>query len=325
MRKALITTLLVIICSISGCRNGDNLTLQGYIEGRLIYISSQNSGALTLLPVERGDMIHNNQLLFQLDLNPQLSSAHEALANLNAAKAKLANLEKGKRPSELAAIQAQEEQVIPQITFASKTLQRYQHLYEKKALEKAKVDEAESNYKNLTSRLIELQENLITAKSQARADEIAAAKAEVNAAAEVLHQAAWQLRQKTIIAPTEGEIYDTYYRLGEVVPATHPVLSILTPQNIYAIFFVPEEQLSSIKIGQKISMTCDSCKQPTQASIYFISPKAEYTPPIIYSEKSRSKLIYRVEAKIPIQEAKRFHPGQPITVRLPEMAEEHGK
>ena len=63
-----------------------------------------------------------------------------------------------------------------------------------------------------------------------------------------------------------------------------------------------------------VSAACDGCPAGLSAEIAFISTQAEYTPPVIFSETERAKLVYRVEA-IP-EDPARFHPGQPVQVRL---------
>ena len=53
------------------------------------------------------------------------------------------------------------------------------------------------------------------------------------------------------------------------------------------------------------------------ATITFIAPQAEFTPPVIYSKESRAKLVFLVEAKPAASDAMRLHPGQPVDVKLP--------
>ena len=313
---------LLFALSVYACQPNNNHSTYGYIEGKLTYISSQVSGTLIKLNVEKGAHINQHQPLFQLDLNPQDDDFSLAKAKLIQAKANLANLEKGKRPTEIAAIYAKQKQITAKLVYAKQTVERYRKLYQQKVFDKSGLDEAVANYKNLQAQLTEANENLKTAKLKARSDEIDAAKAEVIATQAILQKATWQLNQKTITAPITGQVYDIYYRIGEVVPNNLPVLSLLSPHNIYAVFYIPEEQLATLKLNQRIYITCDECDNNITATISYISPQAEYTPPIIYSEKTRPKLVYRIEAKFSDKDALKLHPGQPISVN-PSSSENH--
>jgi HlyD family secretion protein len=50
--------------------------------------------------------------------------------------------------------------------------------------------------------------------------------------------------------------------------------------------------------------------------VSYISPKAEYTPPVIYSRESRDKLVFMVEAVFSPETAVRLNPGQPVDLRF---------
>jgi HlyD family secretion protein len=104
--------------------------------------------------------------------------------------------------------------------------------------------------------------------------------------------------------------------LGERVPAKIPVVSLLAPGDIKVVFFIPEPQLSLIKLDQQILIGCDHCATKIAAKVTFISPKAEFTPPVIYSEQSRSKLVYRIEARFAPEDQTKLHPGQPVDIFL---------
>ena len=109
---------------------------------------------------------------------------------------------------------------------------------------------------------------------------------------------------------------DTFYLPGELVPAGRPVLSLLSPEQIKIIFFIPQSYLSQLKLAQLVTVTCDNCVSPIKAKIDFIAPQAEYTPPVIYSDALRSKLVYRIEAAPNLNEAIKLHPGQPVNVLI---------
>ena len=69
------------------------------------------------------------------------------------------------------------------------------------------------------------------------------------------------------------------------------------------------------RMGRKVSFTCDGCPPDLQATIIYVSPRAEFTPPVIYSQSARAKLVFLIEArpdKMPDNIA--LAPGLPVSV-----------
>ena len=192
--------------------------------------------------------------------------------------------------SDVAVSTANRDDLKAQVLFAKAQLDRQTALYKTHFAAKADLDQAQQIY---SSRTQEMDANTAT-----------------------LNHSLWALNQKTMNAPVDGVVFDTFYRVGERVDLNHPVLAILNPANIQVLFYVPETVLSQIKLGQDITFTCDTCQQATHAKISYISPEAEYTPPVIYSKDSRDKLVYLIRASMPADVAVQFHPGQPIDVSL---------
>ena len=73
--------------------------------------------------------------------------------------------------------------------------------------------------------------------------------------------------------------------------------------------------LALVHRGDPVTLACDNCPGNLTATISFIAPQVEYTPPVIYSEASRAKLVYMVEARPPREQATLINPGQPMAVR----------
>jgi len=92
------------------------------------------------------------------------------------------------------------------------------------------------------------------------------------------------------------------------------VLSILPPGNMKIRFFVHEDELPRLAIGDEVRVTCDNCAADLTAKIYFIATSAEYTPPVIYSLDERSKLVYLIQARPSRPDVLRV--GQPVSVYL---------
>jgi HlyD family secretion protein len=294
--------------------DGGPLRLQGYIEGEYVYVATPVAGRLATLHVERGAQVAAATPLFQLDRASEEPGRDAAAARLLRAEATLADLRKGKRPSELASIEAQLAQAQAMLELAEAELERRERLVASNVASREAVDQARATYERDRARVAELQAELETAHLGARADEIQAAEAEVTAARAQLAEAEWRLDQMSQAAPQAGVVVDTLYRTGEWVEAGAPVVSLLPPENVKVRFFVPEPRLGAIAIGDEVRVSCDACAPDLSAVISYIAPNAEYTPPVIYSREMRAKLVYLVEAK-PRRPAA-LRPGQPVDVTL---------
>ncbi|MNN69017.1 putative efflux pump membrane fusion protein [compost metagenome] len=115
-------------------------------------------------------------------------------------------------------------------------------------------------------------------------------------------------------ATQPGLVYDTPYRLGEWVPAGSPVVRMLPPGNVKVRFYVPEAVVGALRNGQAVQVRCDGCAAPVAASITYVANEAEYTPPVIYSNETRNKLVFLVEARPSAADAIKLRPGQPVEV-----------
>ena len=114
----------------------------------------------------------------------------------------------------------------------------------------------------------------------------------------------------------EALVADTFFEAGEWVNAGQPVVALLAPGAVRARFFVPEAELGALAIGQAVQLRCDGCTAPAAARIDFIASRAEYTPPVIYSNAQRARLVFMVEARPETKEdARHLKPGQPVDVR----------
>lgn len=129
-----------------------------------------------------------------------------------------------------------------------------------------------------------------------------------------LTQAQWNFDQKKQAAPQAGLVYDTLFRQGEWVAAGKPVVVLLPPQNIKVRAFVPEPRVGSIHYDDPVEVTVDGVEKPFIGKVSYISPRAEYTPPVIYSRESRQKLVFMVELVFDPQVSVNLHPGQPVDV-----------
>jgi HlyD family secretion protein len=300
--------------TLSACHK--ETILAGYIEGEYTNVASNLSGILIKLLVQRGQEVRGGQLLYQLDPLPQSAQLEQAKKDLESEKNRLVDLELSQRSTIIQSILAQIEQAKANLDLSKINYTRFYTLLQQRAIDKATVDNAYYVYMRDLKRVNELIANLSEAKLGAREFLIKTQQEKVQSAEATVIAAQWALSQKTIYAPVTGLIYDTYYRVGEFVPERTPVVVMLAPQNIYLVFYMPEPQRNQLKVGQTVHFDCDDCKQRFAASVSYISPQAEYTPPVIYSRDSRSKLVFRIKARLLLPHGVYFYPGQPVNVYL---------
>jgi HlyD family secretion protein len=131
-----------------------------------------------------------------------------------------------------------------------------------------------------------------------------------------LAQTDWSFVQKRQSAPQSGLVYDTLYRQGEWVAAGKPVVALLPPQNIKVRAFIPETRIGSIHYGDQVRIAVDGVPDLFIGKVSYISPRAECTPPVIYSKEMRDKLVFMIEAVFDPATAAKLHPGQPVDVKF---------
>ena len=308
--------VVLAVLALTACTNDGPSAYQGYAEGEYVRVAAPFAGTLEVLAVKRGARVNAGDPLFTLEQENEAAARREARERLKNAEAQLADLRKGKRPSEIEAVQAQLRQAEAAAQYSEVQLRRAQELVAQSYVARDRLDEARAAHDRDTQRIAELKAQLATARLAARPDEIRAAEHNVEAAKAALAQAEWKLDQKSVKAAVAGLVQDTYFVRGEWINANQPVVSLLPPQNIKVRFFVPQRDLGALKLGQKLSLACDGCPAPVPAVVSFISPQAEYTPPVIYSQQERAKLVFLVEARPAPEDAERLHPGQPLDVRI---------
>ena len=313
----------LVICAAAlallqmACGRPDSNTYQGYVEGEYLYLAAPQAGYLKSLDAPRGSRVTTGQALFAVAGDPDDQALAEAEAKASSSKEKLENLKEPRRPTEIAALEANRRAAEAALRLARTQLQQQLALAQKNFVSQAKVDEARSAHDQATAQLEAAQQQIATYRiTLGRQAELRGAAADVAAANAQVAQKRWVVERKAVVAPAVGEIVETYYRPGEWVPAGSPVASLLPDARRRLRFFVPETVVANIKPGDIVQASCDGCAAPLRATVDFVAAQAEYTPPVIYSRGSREKLVFRVDALPAAEQVSSLRPGLPVDVRL---------
>ncbi|MCE4553849.1 HlyD family secretion protein [Roseateles cellulosilyticus] len=314
MRTPLLLAL-ALLALLAACGEKPSTGWTGYAEAELVYIAPPVAGRLTTLAVRSGEAVTAGQALFELDATPELAADAEARARAQSAQAQAENTDKGRRTPELAVTRAQLEQARAAERLAGLDLKRQQELLSQGFVAPARVDDAATALAQARARVAELDAAMQVGRLPAREDERAAARALAEAAQSSRAQAAWRVEQKRQAAPMTARVEDVFLRPGEWVAAGQPVLALLPPAHRKARFYVPQSAVGGLKLDAPVTLHCDGCGVAIAARISFIASGPEYTPPVIYSNQQRDKLVFLVEARpVKAEDAERLHPGQPLDV-----------
>ena len=313
VRLALVCAVLCVPL-LGGCADEERGLWQGYVEGDFVYVAPPLGGRLDALDVTRGDSVCAGQRLFVLERAREKAAVDEAERALDEAESTLADRQKGLRPSEVAAVRARLKEAKAAQRLAEAEYARREALFAARTISREELDTAHTAHEQAVQRVREAQAELKTASLGSRDDAVRAAQAAVESARARLEQARWSFDQKVQNAPANALVFDVVRRPGEWVPAGGAVVSLLPPANRKVRFYVPEAQVGGFEVGQRLLVSYDGLAQPLPVTLAYISPEAEYTPPVIYSSQSRAKLVFLLEARPAPSDAVLLKPGQPVDV-----------
>ncbi len=320
MKRTLLVVGLLTVAGAAGWwwlhRATDPAAWQGYVDAEYVRVSPTLTGRVTGIAVARGDQVAAGAPLFTQDDADDVAARDAAAGKLAEARARLTNLETRMRDTEIAQARADLADLVATRDRIAKDLARNEELLRTAAASRQTVDQQRADLSSAIAHVEAATAKLAQMESPTgREYEIAAQRAMVAQAQAGLTQAQWQVDQRHVTAPIAALVNDTYARPGETINAGVPVVSLLPPQNILVRFFVPETELATLHTGDRLTIGCDACAAGLIATVTFIAPQPEYTPPVIYSETNREKLVYLIEAHPPADQAVQLKPGQPVDVR----------
>jgi HlyD family secretion protein len=287
--------------------------LSGYVEGETLYLASPIAGSVATVSVERGQRVAGGGTpLFVIKPDQQAAQKAQAAAELAAALAEAEDVRKGQRPVELGVFAAEQAAAEAQARDAKATLDRVTPLAAKGFVAKAALDDARASYDSAIAQARAAGRRLDAARLGARSDQIRAADARVARARAALAESGARLEDLAPAAPSPGRIEDVFYQRGEWVAANQPVVALIPDDRVFVRFFVPETEVTAYAVGTRIRFTCDGCRAALGATIRYVSPRPEFTPPVIYSRESRDRLVFMVEARPDAPRS--LQPGLPVDV-----------
>ena len=303
----LLGLLAVVVPSLG---EPETTVYNGYVEGDYLYIAAAASGRISTVLVREGDTVATGATLFRLDDSAQTANLRAAEAQVAVARANLANLQTGGRAEEIEVIRASLDQAVADQHLSETTLERTRRLFTSGTISQARVDADQSKLDSANARVAQLQAQLQVAELPARDAQKIAAEASIAAAEAQLEGARTALSDRVVDAPGSGTVDKVFFTAGEVAGAGAPVIAILPPDSLKALFFVPESDRTLVTIGAVFDVSCHGCPEGMEARVTRLASSPQFTPPIIYSRDESSRLVFQAEADLTGTGG--VLPGQPV-------------
>lgn len=271
----------------------------GYVEGETLYIGPNEGERIASIMVSAGSAVHKGDPLFVMSTTLLDRSRAEAQARIEQIEAQVKNLQSSmSRPQQVAVLQATVERAQAALRLSRADYDRQQKLYAEGHVAKAALDRAAMARDRDEATLKEAERQIAVARMASRTQEIAAAEEQLSQARAQLEAIDIRIGRQSVKAPADGVVQDVFFRPGEVVNSGQPVIALLPPENRKVRFYVPEPMLATVKLGARMRVACDGCAGDLWGRVSYISGRQEYTPPVIFSDTERAKLVFKAEARL---------------------------
>jgi HlyD family secretion protein len=299
---------------MTGGNSAANAPFLGYVEGETLYIGPNEGERLASLQVAAGSSVKAGDPLFAMATPLLDRSRAEAAARIGQLEAQLENLRAAtNRPEQIAVLQAALERAEAALVLSRNDYQRQRKLFASGDVAKATLDRAEMALKRDEASVKEARRQVEAARIPGRSQEIQAAEAALGQARAQLQAIDIRMGRQNVKAPAAGVVQDVFFRPGEVVNTGQPVVALLPPENRKVRFYASEPRLAGLHVGGQVRIGCDGCPDDLFGRISFVSSRQEYTPPVIFSDDERAKLVFKIEARLE-GKARELPLGLPVRV-----------
>lgn len=308
MRRMLWIVLAVIVLAAGGAvwafsarREPKPLLLSGAIEARDVEIGSLFGGRVAAVLVEEGAAVAAGQPIVRFETDLIDLQIDQERARLEQARANLEKTVRGPRIEEVESARAQAEN-------AEKERLRQKALVEQGLVPQQSYDAAATAAKTTAEAYRELERGN-------RPEDVAAARAGLQAEERQLRYLQRQKEEAVVTAPAAGVIESMDLRPGDLVLPNQPVAKMLEPSELWVRVYVPEPQLGRVRVGQKAALQVDTFpKRSFPGHVVEIRTQSEYTPRNVQTLDQRMDQVFGV--KVAIDPTPELKPGMAATVRL---------
>ena len=266
-RLLLLLAALVLVAGALGLshRRPAELVLTGIVTTNDVIVSPQMGGRVSRLTVAEGDSVHARQLIAVLE--PDELSADRAFYALSG-EAMASQVEVSR--SELAESEAQDSEAQASLANAKRVLDRDQAMLASGAVSREDVDAARTAYLVAQARAAAAQGAVATKRNAWMASRRQEAAASAQTA-----KAAVRLGYSEVAAPISGIVDVRAVRVGEVVTAGQPLVTLIDPDSLWVRADVEETYIDRVRLGDRLTVRLPSGDERV-GTVYFRGVDADF-------------------------------------------------
>lgn len=309
--------LVVGALALAGCKRAPPVPpgFQGVVEHEQRVVSFEAGGTVLAVAVRRGDEVRAGDALATLDDRLEVLTRAARAGEVDVARADLALLEAGSRKEDVSALASQLEAAKATEALLAKTEARLRPLYDKGSITLAELDRAEADHARARAEVASLRSRLAALQKGARAEELTRARTRVDAGLATVALSDERVRRYVAKTLVSGTVLDVHVEPGELAGAGTPIVTIADTARPYIDVFVPQAELAGVRVGAAASLRVDASASPYAGKVEWISPRTEFTPRYLFSDRERSNLVVRVRVRLD-DPGRELHAGVPGFVEI---------
>jgi len=245
----------------ANARSGGETTDNAYVRGDLTSLAPKIAGYVTAVEIEDNQAVRVGDILFRIDDSDYRARLAQAVANVEAAQARVTNVDAEIKLQHALVRQAeaQKRSAVAELNLATRALHRRRELIRSSAVSQAVLDESDATQSRADANLsaasatVEAQQQRIAVLATQR-DAALAAVAQTQAARDL---AQLDLDSTVVRAPVGGIVGNRQVRIGRLVAPGVALLDIVPVDDVWVVANFKETQLEQIRPGQRVRVTVD--------------------------------------------------------------------
>lgn len=274
------TTAFIVLLFISCGKTDSDFDAAGSFETTEILVSAEAQGRIMQFDIEEGQSVTENQIVGYIDSTQLFLKKEQLIASQKGLQSRRPDIRK-----QMAVLEQQ-------IATAKTEKKRVENLLKANAATTKQLDDVNAQIAVLEKQLAASKTTLESTDEGMNSD---------NKALDIqIQQLEDQLNKCRIISPATGVVLTKYVEKGELSGAGKALFKVANLDNMILRAYITNEQLTQIKIGQKVTVTADFGEEQKQyeGTVSWVSAKSEFTPKTIQTRDERANLVYAIKVSV---------------------------